>query len=93
MENDIRSIKNIFIFFLVIVVLYICKSLSAIVVPLLLAFFIALLLYPLLKFFENKKIPTILSIFLTVVFPFPFIYLIIEAIRISVVRFYDNSEQ
>ena len=55
--KDLRTIKNILLVFLGIVLAYLLSVLSNMLVPLALALFIALLLQPALAWFEKKKIP------------------------------------
>ncbi len=63
MEKDIRTIKNLLFFSIAILTIYIFSILSHLLIPLFLAFFLALLLQPLLAWFQGKKIPFGLSLF------------------------------
>jgi len=62
MEKDIRTIKNLLFFSIAILTIYILSILSNLLIPLFLAFFLALLLQPLLAWFEKKHMPLGLSL-------------------------------
>ncbi|MDN5199844.1 AI-2E family transporter [Fulvivirgaceae bacterium BMA10] len=62
MENNIKTIKNTLLVFLGIVVAYLISVLSNILIPLALALFFAILLQPILAWFERKKWPFGLSL-------------------------------
>jgi len=62
MNNDLATIRIILIFFAGIVVLFLLYLLQDLLVPLMLAMFIALLLQPTLVWFEKKKFPLWLSV-------------------------------
>lgn len=62
MNKDIATIRMILIFFSAIMVLFLLFLLQDILIPLMLAMFIALLLQPVLAWFESKKIPLWLSV-------------------------------
>lgn len=62
MERDIKSIKNLLLILLVILGVYLLSVLSALLVPLALALFIAILLQPTLSWFQSKKWPFTLSL-------------------------------
>lgn len=57
MEKDIRTIKNLLLILVIIVLAYLLKLLSFLFIPLALALFITLLIMPLLQWFERKKVP------------------------------------
>ncbi len=57
MERDIQVIKNLLIFLSSIVIAYLLKVLSYMFIPLVLAIFIAIVLYPILTWFRNRRIP------------------------------------
>ena len=63
MEKDIRTIKNLLFFSIAILTIYILSILSNLLIPLFLAFFLALLLQPALAWFQSKKLPFGLSLF------------------------------
>ncbi len=55
-EKDLRSIKTALWFFLAVLVAYLLSILSGLLIPLALALFLAILLEPVLAWFERKKI-------------------------------------
>ena len=56
MENDIRSIKNLLWIFFAVLVAYLLSVLAGLLIPLALALFLAILLQPVLAWFERKNI-------------------------------------
>lgn len=62
MNNELSTIRIILIFFSAIVLLYLLFLLQDLLVPLMLAMFIALLLQPALVWFDKKKFPLWLSV-------------------------------
>ncbi len=68
LENNIRQIRHILLFFAVVLGVYLMKVLSALLIPLALAFFLALLLYPLIKWLVSIKIPYYLSVVSVIAF-------------------------
>ncbi|MBT32614.1 MAG: hypothetical protein CMO01_23375 [Thalassobius sp.] len=76
MEKDIRAIKNVLIFITAILLIYILFVLSSLLIPLFLAFFLALLLQPLLAWFEKKDVPLMLSMIVISVSTVSVLYLI-----------------
>ena len=62
MEKDINTIKNTLLVFLGIVFAYLIKELSNLLIPLALSFFLALLLYPILKWFQQRRVPFPISL-------------------------------
>lgn len=62
MNKELATIRIILIFFAGIVVLYLLYLLQDLLIPLMLAMFIALLLQPSLVWFENRKFPLWLSV-------------------------------
>ena len=55
MENELRTIRNLLSIFLAITVCYLMMVLSSLLVPLALALFLAILLQPLLAWFEARE--------------------------------------
>ena len=55
--RDIQTIRNLLMFFAGLVLLYLLKVLSHLLIPLFLAMFIAMLLQPIMAFLERKKVP------------------------------------
>lgn len=62
MQKDINTIKNTLLVLLGILFAYLLKELADLFIPLALAFFIALLLYPVLNWFQQRKVPFPLSL-------------------------------
>jgi len=62
MEKDIKSIKNVLFILLTILGVYLLSVLSDLLVPLVLALFIAILLQPTLTWFQSKRWPFSLSL-------------------------------
>ena len=62
MENNLKTIKNILIFFTSILIALLLSVLSNLLIPLALALFFAILLQPILAWFERKKWPFGLSL-------------------------------
>lgn len=61
-NKDITTIRNILVFFAAIASLYIFHLLQDLLVPLMLALFLALLVHPILAWFEKKRIPMFVSV-------------------------------
>ena len=76
MEKDIRAIKSILFFITAILLIYILYILSSLLIPLFMAFFLALLLQPLLAWFERKNVPLGLSMIVISVTTVSILYLI-----------------
>ncbi|UII32670.1 AI-2E family transporter [Fulvivirga ulvae] len=62
MEKDIKKIKNILSVLLAFLFVYLLSILSSLLIPLALALFIAILLQPVLSWFESKRWPFPLSL-------------------------------
>lgn len=62
MEQDIKTIKTILLVFGAIVIIYLLHVLAILLIPLALALFLAMLLQPVLAWFERKKWPFSLSL-------------------------------
>ena len=62
MENNLKTIKNILIFMTSILIAFLLQKLSNLLIPLALALFFAVLLQPILAWFERKKWPFGLSL-------------------------------
>jgi len=76
MNNELATIRIILIFFASIAVLFLLYLLQDLLIPLMLAMFIALLLQPALVWFEKKKVPLWLSVGIIVLFLFVFFFTI-----------------
>ena len=62
MEKEIRTIKTLLSFFAAILIIYLVSLLKGLLVPLAFAFFFAILLQPILAWFERKRWPFGLSL-------------------------------
>ena len=62
MENNLKTIKNLLIFISSILIAFLLHQLSHLLIPLALALFLAILLQPILAWFERKKWPFGLSL-------------------------------
>lgn len=62
MEKNVKTIKNILLVFLAFLVIYLISVLSSLLIPLAMALFIAILLQPILAWFERKRWPFSLSL-------------------------------
>ena len=62
MEKNIATIKNILTVLLAILLMYLFSVLSYLLIPLALALFIAIVLHPVLAYFQSKKWPFALSL-------------------------------
>ena len=76
----------------VVIVLAGVKSASAIIIPILLSLFIAIILSPSYNFFRKKRVPDILSILIVILFFIIFIILIVKLIGTSVTDFSANID-
>jgi predicted PurR-regulated permease PerM len=63
MEREIRTIRILLSFLVGVLFIYLIGILSSMLIPLALALFMALLLQPVLAWFERKNIPFIVSLF------------------------------
>jgi predicted PurR-regulated permease PerM len=61
-RKNITTIRNILVFFAAIAALYIFNLLQDLLVPLVLALFLALLVHPILEWFEKKRMPMFVSV-------------------------------
>ncbi|MFN8281632.1 MAG: AI-2E family transporter [Chitinophagales bacterium] len=66
-NKNLTTIRNILVFFAAIVTLYIFSLLQDLLVPLVLALFLALLVHPILSWFDKKKIPMYASVGIIVI--------------------------
>ena len=86
MNNEISTIRIILIFFAGIAILFLLHLLQDLLIPLLLAMFIALLLQPALVWFEKKRFPLWLSVSII------WIFLILLFLSIGIVIYKTGSE-
>lgn len=76
LESNVRSVKNTLLFFAAIMGVFLIKTLSGLLIPLAFAFFIGLLLEPILQFLNKKGWPYSISIFLISLLTLGFLFLV-----------------
>lgn len=81
LRRDIKIIKVALIIIASVVVLFVLRLFSFIFIPLFLALFIAMLLLPVLNWFESKKIPNWLGIIIIAVISIVFIAINVKLIQ------------
>lgn len=62
MEKDLRTVKNLLSFLVGVVIIYFISVLSSMLIPLALALFMAILLQPIMAWFEQKRWPLGISL-------------------------------
>ena len=92
MGKDIRTIKNLLLVLVIIVLAYLLKLLSFLFIPLTLALFITLLIMPLLQWFENKKVPYWAGLSIIVIAGFGILKGIVEIVRHTGKRIIERQE-
>ena len=93
MENNLKTIKNLLIFISSILIAFLLHELSHLLIPLALALFFAILLQPILAWFERKKWPfglSLLVISLTSISTVALIGLMIYQTGVSLVKQKDK---
>jgi len=75
-SSDIRTIRNILLAFAGVLIIYMMKVLSSLLIPFILALFIAILLQPVLALLDRKKVPFSLSLGLISVFTIGIMFLL-----------------
>jgi len=76
LDSNVRSIKNVLLFFLAIIVIFLIKTLSGLLIPLAFAIFIGLLLEPIIQFLTKKDWPYTISITVITVLTLGFLFLV-----------------
>ncbi len=76
MNKELSTIRTILIFFAAAATLYLLYLLQDLLIPLMLAMFVALLLHPVLVWFEKKKLPLWLSVSIIWLFLFSLFFVI-----------------
>lgn len=94
MDNNIHlvTIKNVLLFFMSIVIIMIIKELSALLIPLTFAFFIGLLLQPIIEFLNTKKWPYSVSITVITIITIGFLFLIGAIINDTAVQIVSEKK-
>lgn len=62
METDLKISKNVLVFMCAVLVIYLLSLLSFLLIPLALALFMSMLAQPALSWFEQKKVPFLISV-------------------------------
>ncbi len=62
METDLKIAKNVLVFMCAVLVIYLLSLLSFLLIPLALALFMSMLAQPALAWFEQKKVPYLISV-------------------------------
>ncbi len=76
LESNVRAIKNILTIFLAIVGVIIVKTLSGLLIPLAFAFFIGLLLEPIIQYLSKRGWPYSISIIVITILTLGFLFLV-----------------
>lgn len=76
LESNVRAIKNILTVFLAIIGVIIVKTLSGLLIPLAFAFFVGLLLEPLIQYLSKKGWPYSISIIVITILTLGFLFLV-----------------
>ncbi len=93
LKRDIKIIKVSLLIIAAVVILFVLKLFSFIFIPFFLALFIAILLLPILNWFESKKIPNWLGIIIIVVTSTLFIWLNVIVLQKTSVELYQSKEE
>lgn len=76
LESNVRAIKNILTVFLAIIGVIIVKTLSGLLIPLAFAFFVGLLLEPIIQYLSKKGWPYSISIIVITILTLGFLFLV-----------------
>lgn len=93
MKQDIRIIRNILIFGFTAGLFYLIYLLQSIITPLILAFFLALIIFPLLKFLTDKGIPKAISLPLSVAIMISIFVVTIKTLQLSISELVDHKQE
>lgn len=93
LKRDIKIIKISLLIIASVVVLFILQLFSFIFIPFFLALFIAILLLPILNWFESKKIPLWLGIIIIVVASALFIWINVIVLQKTSVELYQSKAE
>ena len=93
LKRDIKIIKISLLIIASVVVLFILRLFSFIFIPFFLALFIAILLLPILNWFESKKIPLWLGIIIIVVASALFIWINVIVLQKTSVELYQSKAE
>jgi len=93
LKKDIRIIKVSLLIIASVVILFVLRLFSFIFIPFFLALFIAILLLPVLNWFESKKIPNWLGITIIVVISVLFIWINGIVLQRTSVELYHSKDE
>ncbi len=93
LKKDIKTIKISLLIITSVVVLFVLRLFSFIFIPFFLALFIAMLLFPVLSWFESKKIPNWLGIIIIFIITSLFIWINVEVIRDTSVELLRSKDE
>ena len=93
LKKDIKIIKVSLLIIASVVILFVLRLFSFIFIPFFLALFIAILLLPILNWFESKKIPNWLGIVIIVVVSVLFIWLNGIVLQKTSVELYHSKDE
>ncbi len=91
-ESNLNSIKNILFVFLFVLVMYLLKELSTILVPLVLAILIALMFQPLVGFLQKFKTPKWLIFPVVTIFTVLIVFGVYSIINEAILSIIENQE-
>lgn len=92
LTKDLRIIKVSLIIIASVVVLFVLRLFSFIFIPFFLALFIAILLLPILNWFESKKIPNWLGIIIIIAISVGFIWLNVIILQRTSIELFQSKE-
>ncbi|MFK5981372.1 MAG: AI-2E family transporter [Flavobacteriaceae bacterium] len=81
--KDIRTTNILLLIIVIPIVFYLLKTLSFILIPLVLSMFIALLFLPLMRWLRKRKTPKIISIIIVVLIIIGVLFIAVELINLS----------
>lgn len=90
--EDIKTIKNMLIFFAVVLLFYLLKELAAILLPFVLALLVALVVQPLILFLNRKKIPNLVVFPLVTIISLSVLFFIGFIIGDTASQIYDQKD-
>lgn len=93
LKRDIKIIKVGILIIASVVVLFVLRLFSFIFIPFFLALFIAILLLPILNYFESKKIPNWLGILIIVIISTLFIWVNILVLQRTSVELFQSKDE
>jgi len=93
LKRDIKTIKISLLIITAVVVLFVLRLFSFIFIPFFLALFVAMLLLPVLNWFESKKIPNWLGIVIILIISILFIWINVAVLRNTSVELLQSKDE